>query len=189
MKIAIAVRYVLAFFINNLRDIAVRSREVFSSMKIVKYILFFSLAVGLVVVGINTTASKAEAATTCFLGVCVTPSPNRCQGVTHYVHNSTHSQYRWNISVHASTSCRTVPTSLRTYSALYIERWWGWQWKAEDTKTSTYKLSTADAAPHWYCKGESGKNSYLGQSQHRSVENGETYSGNTQHIATLTCKY
>ena len=146
------------------------------------------LAVGGIVVAPQTVTPSAEAAKTCFLFWCKEPSPAGCEGKTHYVHNSTLVKYPWTISVHGSTSCKRDATSLKTYTALYMQRWWGWQLKKDDTKTASYARATKDAAPHWYCKGESGARNYLGQTQHTSVENGKTYTATTTQRATLTCK-
>jgi len=152
-------------------------------------IIGVSLAVSGTLFAPKEMSVEAQAATTCLFGMCSKPSPAGCDGHTDYVHNSTASNYRWTISVHGRTTCRAATTSLKTYTALYIGQWWGWQWKADDTKTSSWSKKTSDAAPHWYCKGVTGSWRYLGQTQHTSVENGQTYSATTSHVASLTCMY
>ncbi|MEW1952132.1 hypothetical protein [Terrabacter sp. NPDC080008] len=104
--------------------------------------------------------------------------PSGCWGYTDNVHAS----YSF-ASVHGRTECPFY-TNMVVNTNLYRSRWWGWEYLANGGD-SGYKMYT-NANAKWYCAGV-GTYTWLGESYHRVVINGNSYIAYTDNDDRWTC--
>lgn len=102
-------------------------------------------------------------------------SPAGCKGSTNYPHKS-----RNEVSVHARMDCRSSVTRVETLTAIYRERWWGWEHLISGSAARNNASTSGPATPHKSCLGQ-GTFSYKAVSSHASLENGVVYKSSTSN--------
>lgn len=114
-------------------------------------------------------------------------SPAKCRGITDYPHSSDGVRATTNgpyVSVHGRTTCQYNAGGLSAQAGVWKKVWHGNELKLTgNLATAKNSYQTYDSTPHYYCKGQ-GNASWVGITNHVSVEGGVTYTLRTVNEGT-----